>query len=249
MNDPNNKTLTIVTVCYNAATTLETTMQSIVGQDFDDYEYIVIDGKSTDGTLSVIQKFADHIDLLVSEPDHGIFDAMNKALTKAHGKWIYFLNAGDIFAGPNVLSSIPWSELDSKVAFYGDMIYVRGTSEEHSRSRDVSFLHESMPASHQAFFVKTHAARETGFNVRFKYAADYNMMLHLINHYGDASFAHIPVTIAKYEAEEGFSSRYPNDVFGEVIAIRAQFRRNWHWYWDKAKYLLKKRIGYKSKSH
>lgn len=246
MNDLSNQTLSIVTVCYNASRTLEATMQSIVGQTFDDYEYIVIDGKSTDGTLSIIQKYGDHVDQLVSEPDHGIFDAMNKALSIAHGKWVYFLNAGDVFAGPDVLLSIPWASLETKTAFYGDMIYVRGTSEEHSVSRPVSFLHESMPASHQAFFVKTEAARTVGFNTRYKFAADYNMMFQLINKNGDDSFAHIPVTIAKYEAAEGFSSRYPNDVFGEVIAIRSQIKKDWQWYWDYTKYQLKKKIGYKS---
>ena len=71
-------------------------------------------------------------------------------------------------------------------------------------------------------------------------------MLRLITTHGDASFAHIPLTIAKYEAEEGFSSRYPNDVFGEVIAIRSHIKKDIVWYWDLVKYKLKKRLHYKS---
>lgn len=239
--------LSIVTVTYNAAGLVEDTLKSVIGQDFHDMEYIVVDGKSTDGTLDIINRYASHIQTIVSEPDRGIFDAMNKALRMAKGQWVYFLNAGDLFAGNNVLNEIPWQDVDNKIAFYGDMIYVRGSKEEYSRSREVAFLHESMPASHQAFFVKTAAAHEVGFDLHYKYAADYNMMLRLITAHGDASFAHIPLTIAKYEAEEGFSSRYPNDVFGEVIAIRSHIRKDWLWYWDMTKYKIKKWLHYKSR--
>jgi glycosyltransferase involved in cell wall biosynthesis len=238
--------LSIVTVTYNAEKFVENTLKSVISQNFPDMEYIVIDGKSTDGTLAIINSYASHIQKIVSEPDNGIFDAMNKAIGMAKGEWIYFLNAGDLFANNNVLNSIPWQELNTKTAFYGDMIYVRGSHEEFSKSRPVAFLHESMPASHQAFFVKTQAAKATGFDLQYKYAADYDMMFRLINEYGDNSFAHIPLVIAKYEAAEGFSSRYPNDVFGEVITIRSHIKKNWRWYWDYAKYSLKKNIGYKS---
>ncbi len=241
-----NVKLSIVTVTYNAENLVEDTIKSIIEQDFSDMEYIVIDGKSTDRTLDIINHYASCIQTIVSEPDRGIFDAMNKALRLVKGEWVYFLNAGDLFASSNVLKSIPWKDLDNKIAFYGDMIYVRGSNEKFSQSRPVSFLHESMPASHQAFFVKSEAAKKIGFDLQYKYASDYNMMLRLITTHGDASFAHIPLTIAKYEAEEGFSSRYPNDVFGEVIAIRSHIKKDIVWYWDLVKYKLKKRLHYKS---
>ncbi len=96
--------ITVITVCLNAATTIERTIQSVGQQDYPDIEYIIVDGASTDGTLEILRKYQDSIDTLISEQDRGIFHAMNKALTLSTGDIIYFLNADDYFYNPNVLS-------------------------------------------------------------------------------------------------------------------------------------------------
>lgn len=87
--------VSIITVVYNAVSTIETTIQSVVDQQYDEVEYIIIDGGSTDGTIDIIKKYNDKIALWISEPDNGIYDAMNKGVAYAKGKWILNINAGD----------------------------------------------------------------------------------------------------------------------------------------------------------
>lgn len=102
----NNVKISVVTVCYNAVKELERTMLSVLNQTYDNVEYIVIDGGSTDGTVEIIKKYADRLAYWVSEPDKGIYDAMNKGIRIATGEWLLFLNAGDIFYSKDTLSSM-----------------------------------------------------------------------------------------------------------------------------------------------
>lgn len=103
MNKPK---ITVVTVCYNAVKEIERTMLSVLNQTYPNVEYIIIDGKSTDGTVDVIKKYADRLAYFVSEPDKGIYDAMNKGIEHASGEWINFLNAGDVYCSSSVLDTM-----------------------------------------------------------------------------------------------------------------------------------------------
>lgn len=98
--------ISIVTVSYNAVSTIEQTILSVINQTYPHIEYIIIDGGSTDGTVDIIKKYADRIAYWVSEPDKGIYDAMNKGIKVATGEWINFMNAGDCFANSKVLNEI-----------------------------------------------------------------------------------------------------------------------------------------------
>lgn len=98
--------ISVVTVCYNAADTIEKTMLSVLNQTYHDIEYIIIDGGSTDGTVEIIRKYADRIAYWVSEPDKGIYDAMNKGIKVATGEWINFMNAGDEFVDEGVIEKL-----------------------------------------------------------------------------------------------------------------------------------------------
>lgn len=98
--------ISIVTVSYNAVSTIEQTILSVINQTYPHIEYIIIDGGSTDGTVDVIKKYADKITYWVSEPDKGIYDAMNKGIAVATGEWINFMNAGDSYYGNDVLKKI-----------------------------------------------------------------------------------------------------------------------------------------------
>lgn len=115
--------VTVITVCRNCASTIEATVRSILAQDYPDLEYIVVDGASTDGTLEILRKHLDRVSRLVSEPDRGVYDAMNKGLGLATGERLLFMNAGDVFAAGDVLRKA--SAIDADVV-YGDFEYTSG---------------------------------------------------------------------------------------------------------------------------
>jgi glycosyltransferase involved in cell wall biosynthesis len=107
-----NPVLSIITVVYNGEKFLERTIESIISQTFFDYEYIIIDGGSTDKTLEIIKKYENKIDYWISERDNGIYDAMNKGIKIAKGKWLNFMNSSDVFYHNNTLKSIFSSTLN-----------------------------------------------------------------------------------------------------------------------------------------
>lgn len=97
--------ITVVTVVFNGAGEIGRTIESTLSQRYPNVEYIVIDGSSSDGTPQIVQRYADRIDVFVSEPDRGVYDAMNKAVSRASGEYLLFMNCGDVFAGPDALAN------------------------------------------------------------------------------------------------------------------------------------------------
>lgn len=203
--------ISIITVTYNCEKCIEGTIKSVLSQDYPNIEYIVIDGNSNDGTKVVINKYIDRIATYVSEPDKGIYDAMNKGLKLATGDWVFFLNAGDNFHSCDTLSSIPF-EKNTKATeicgIIGNILLKRNgrTEEWHNKSE---FFFENtkrlkpMGFSHQGVFTKTILAKEIGFDMSFKLCADYNMMYQL--HNKGYKFAIIDTIISEILAGEGAS--------------------------------------------
>ncbi|NIQ17074.1 MAG: glycosyltransferase, partial [Candidatus Dadabacteria bacterium] len=117
--------ISVITVVYNAEDTLEQTIMSVYGQSYNEIEYIIIDGSSSDATLSIINKHRDKISHVISEPDQGIYDAMNKGINISTGDVVGFLNADDLYYENNVVEKIiRCFETDSVDACYGDLVYV-----------------------------------------------------------------------------------------------------------------------------
>ena len=98
--------ISIITITYNEEKYLEKTIQSVINQNYKNFEYIVIDGNSTDNTVNIIKKYKNNIDCYINEKDSGIYDAMNKGINKANGRWINFMNGGDTFANNSVLKNL-----------------------------------------------------------------------------------------------------------------------------------------------
>ncbi|HTB07189.1 MAG TPA: glycosyltransferase family 2 protein [Bacteroidia bacterium] len=181
--------VTIITVCYNNADTLESTMQSVFAQDYGNLEYIVIDGGSTDGTKTLLDKYKDKINICVSEKDAGIYEAMNKGLSRSSGDIIGFLHADDFYPAPNIISTIAKAFDDSKAdCIYGDLQYVdRSNTGKITRNwkagdytKDI-FLKGWMPP-HPTFFLKKKWYDEYGnYNTTFSISADYELMLRMLH--------------------------------------------------------------------
>lgn len=180
--------ISIVTVVYNNAETIEETILSVASQSYRDIEHIVVDGVSTDGTMDVVRRHQEKIAKLVSEPDEGIFDAMNKGIQLATGEVIAFLNADDIYADNTVLEQVASAFSDPSVgACYADLVYVDPVNLNKVvrfwKSQDYRpglFQRGWVPA-HPTFFARKKVYDEYGgFDVAYRLAADFELMLRFL---------------------------------------------------------------------
>lgn len=211
---------TIVTVCYNAQSCIEQTIKSVLSQKRDLFEYIIIDGKSKDATMAIIDKYKDEIDIVVSEPDRGIYDAMNKAINLAHGKYINFMNAGDCFVNNSVLEDVS-NSIKGKVAdvvFGNEVIKLDGIYYEIETTPfyDSPHIKHSMGFNHQCTFVRTAMARQYPFDLQYRLAADYNMIMTIYRNNG--IFLKVSQPIAYFDTN-GVSVRQKKRHDAEIFAI------------------------------
>ena len=136
--------ISIITICYNCRTDLERTIKSVLSQTYTNKEYIVVDGASTDGTAAVLAHYKEQIDILISEPDDGIYDALNKGVKNATGEWIICMNAGDVFSSEHILNNIFSQSIESDKTFiYSDFILCHkdGRQELRKMNRDLGEIH------------------------------------------------------------------------------------------------------------
>ncbi len=198
--------ITVVTVCYNAADELEDTIQSVLNQDYPDIEYIIIDGGSTDGSIDIIKKYADRISHWVSEPDKGIYDAMNKGIAAATGQYINFMNAGDKFASKSALSEVAESLGAGRPdVIYGDTLIQERGIEYLVKPKDLEkVMPDRLPFCHQSALVAADYHKAHPFDTTFRCAADYNMFYQAYFHF-KARFRYVPVVISNYDESAGFS--------------------------------------------
>jgi len=196
--------VSIVTAVFNCANTIEDCIKSVVGQTHKNREHIIIDGGSRDGTLEVINKYRDKITKVVSEPDRGIYDAMNKGIRLATGNIVGILNSDDIYADEFVVENVLKAMSDGKVdTCYGDLVYVdREDTKKVIRNwkggefNKLNFKRGWMPP-HPTFFVKREIYEKYGlFNLGFPIAADYEIMLRSLYRY-NVSTAYVPKVLVK----------------------------------------------------
>jgi len=215
--DSDNFAITVVTVCFNALATIETTIKSVVEQKFDNYEYIIIDGGSTDGTVEVIKKHENNINYWISEVDKGIYDAMNKGLKASKGKYVYFLNSGDKFVDDKVLSAANTAISNSSVDIICGKVLVTSDVQHENivttypkyKTNETDFvkLFDSC-FCHQALFVSKRAYLEVGgFDLNFKVFSDFFTMGRILN--SGQSLAYCDLMIAFFN-NNGVSSNWVN---------------------------------------
>lgn len=213
----------IITVCFNSEKTIEDTLLSVFSQSYSNIEYIVIDGKSTDGTLAIVNKHKEKIAKIISEKDNGFYDAINKGIDLCTGEYVAILNSDDFYIDTTVVQEIVNQFIKHNVdAVYGDLQYVERTNTNQVTRTWISGIYTEgmfykgwMPP-HPAFFVKKDCYTKFGkFNLTLKSAADYELMLRFI-HVNKIKVAYLPKVLVKMRVG-GMSN---NSIWNRIKANR-----------------------------
>lgn len=214
----------IITVSFNEAKNIARTIESVISQSYKDYEYIIVDGASKDGTYEIEQKMLstiNDIDVKISsEPDTGIYNAMNKGVAKAEGEWLIFLNAGDLFVNRRVLENIAIKISKAKECsdiYYGEVICKYKNLYKVIRTSEPSVLKFRMPFCHQCAVIKKELMKKYKYDESYRIAADYNFFLSA--YLDNAKFENIHNIIAVFSLD-GISSRESIESEIEYLSIR-----------------------------
>lgn len=195
--------VSIITVCFNSAETIEETIRSVLSQDYKEIEYIIVDGSSTDRTLDTINKYKEYIAKVVSEPDHGIYDAMNKGIKLSTGDVIAVLNSDDMYADQTTVGRmVKFLQANDFDAVYGDLIYVDRHKSDHIKRywkagpyRKNAFRY-GWALPHPTFFCRKEIFDTFGdFNDELQIAADFELMLRFIEKH-QIKIGYLPKVIA-----------------------------------------------------
>ena len=192
--------LSVITINYNNCDGLRKTIESVVNQTCRDFEYIIIDGGSTDGSVDVIKQYADKIDYWVSEPDKGIYNAMNKGIAVAHGEYLNFMNSGDCFYDCSSIAEFLNLQANEDIVF-GNMVDSYTGKQMGCISSDnitaADFLNASLP--HQASFIRRILFEKYGlYDEKYKIASDWKFFLYVIV-FMNVSLRHIDKNFATFE--------------------------------------------------
>lgn len=214
--------ISIITVCLNSERTIEQTIQSVIHQDDGDYEYIIIDGNSTDRTLEIISKYNDEVSLVVSEADGGIYDAMNKGIALSTGDVIGIINSDDWYE-PGAFQEVRKCFQDSHTeAVYGNLhlIYKNGQIET-SIPDDISNMRCQMEIPHPTVFIRREAYEKYGaFDKTYQIAADYELMLRL--YVNGVNFRYMNMALANFRFG-GISSKKEEAALKEALIIARRY--------------------------
>jgi glycosyltransferase involved in cell wall biosynthesis len=225
--------ITVISVVYNAETSLEATMLSVLAQDWPQLEYLVIDGGSTDGTLDIIRRHSARLGGWVSERDRGIYDAMNKGIRMAKGKWILFLNAGDRFVSPDVLTRCMQAVLPGDGVIFGDCIILYAGFSRLMVARGAENIAVGLPSTHQCMLFYRELAIEEIFDITEGLAADFGMVARLVKKGVQFRYVHIPMVL--YQAG-GIS-----DVrrLSALVSMWRISRKNFGWSWNTSVHFVR----------
>lgn len=216
----------VITVTYNAESVLEDTILSVISQTYHHVEYIIVDGASKDGTLSIINRYKDRITKVISEPDKGLYDAMNKGMRQATGDYLCFLNAGDSFHEDNTLQQIVHTITEKELpdVLYGETALVNN-KRHFLRMRRLSTpevltwksFKQGMLVCHQAFFAKTSLAEP--YDLQYRFSADFDWCIRVMKK--ARTLHNTYLTIIDY-LEEGMTTQNRKASLKERFRIMAR---------------------------
>jgi glycosyltransferase involved in cell wall biosynthesis len=201
--------VSIITVVYNDKLGIQTTIESVLQQKSNNIEYLVIDGASTDGTKEIIYNYAAQIDLIISEKDRGIYDAMNKGVLKSKGEWIIFINSGDILE-QGILQKINVDlENPNFDIVYGDVNINTNGNVRLDKARKLELINYSFTFCHQSVFTRMNLLKTMPFNLKYDICADYDFYLKC--YLSAYNFKYHPLPISTFEfggVSSGLSNKY-----------------------------------------
>lgn len=222
--------ISLITVTWNAENTLKRCIESVIAQNYHNIEYIIIDGASTDATNQIISQYKQHIDILVSEPDHGIYDAMNKGINLASGDVVGILNADDWFAGTDILTCVANTfKLFNTDVLYGNLNYINPKGDILRKWRSGNYIHGMfnwgwMPP-HPTFYCKRSLFNKLGsYRLQYGTAADYELMLRFM-HLNKVNVRYLDKIMVKMNTGGVSNSTYKNRINAWVNDYKAM-RKN-----------------------
>lgn len=229
-----NYPVSVITINYNNAKGLEKTIASVREQQLEPIEYIVIDGGSTDGSTAVIERAADGIDRWVSEPDRGIYDAMNKGIAKAQGDYLLFLNSGDVLTSPHALREFLSHPSFKGDIIYGDYLFEDGEKRYPDTLTPWYFMKTSLP--HQSTLFRSNVFDRVGtYDESYTIAADREFYLKCYMR-GDVTFTHVPYFLTLFD-RSGLSND-PDHVKKKQEEDERLFRKHYGEQYDHYKAMV-----------
>jgi len=214
--------VSIITVCFNSADTIEDTIKSVLSQDYKDIEYIVVDGGSRDATLEILTKYRSRISKYISEPDNGVYDAMNKGIKLSTGDVITILNSDDIYADETVVGQmVDFMQSNGLDAAYGDLVHIDHNNTNHvtrfwkaGEYKKGAFCY-GWVLPHPTFFCRKEIFERFGyFNDKLQIAADFELMLRFIEKHR-IKVGYLPKVVVKMRTG------------GKANVFRGVIRGNW----------------------
>ncbi len=248
----NQPLISIITVVYNGEAFLEQTIQSVINQTYENIEYIIIDGGSTDKTVDIIKKYENKIDYWISEKDDGIYDAMNKGIDRASGDFVNFMNGGDTFYDKSVLENIfkdikgcsDKAIFGKAITAYNDRVFVRYENFDFSNPN----WYISTQPSHQAIFIPKSIFEKKRFDTNLKIAADVEYIKYALKE----GYCYRDIIIANFEFG-GVSTYFGtfqnllkvlNDI--DILYTDSLFLRVKFYIFNISKYIIQKILGEKN---
>lgn len=218
--------LSIITINYNDATGLEKTIQSVINQTYNNFQYIIIDGDSSDGSKNILHKYSHNIDIIISEPDNGIYNAMNKGASHANGEYLLFLNSGDELFNLEVLENIFKNQFHEQIV--SGQLYCYSEKEAHLQTPPTnlslySFVGASLP--HPSSLIKNELFKKIGgYHEEYRIISDWCFFVEATIKY-NCTYKTLPMIIARFN-QYGISTTSGNkEKEAEKIFLSEHFRR------------------------
>jgi len=241
--------ISVITICFNNENDVRKTIESVVDQKYDSVEYIVVDGKSTDSTLSIVHEYSDQIDQIISEPDEGMYDAINKGIRLATGDVVGLIHAGDRLFDADVLSKIAdHFESNDIDAMYGHSILVDQNDKPFRVNKSPEFKNSLMKRgwmpSHQSVYIRRNIIEKLGYyRVDLGGSADYEFVLRYF-HFGDLNIKRLDSFIVRFSIGGRSTTNYRSTLW------LSQKRHVKAWYLNGGKppfYFIPLKLGRKGK--